>query len=222
MAAARRAWVAVTATDDFPVTLAPVRQALKGIAPVRVVALPFSPLSPAEEAEFANQLRGARGILLRPGYITATFLDRLPELRVVAVHGAGVDQVDLEACTTRGVLVTNAPGANADAVVELTLGLMLCLVRRIPEAAQRVSIERVWGEARLTGSELKGKTLGLVGTGQIGGRIIPIAKAFGMKVLAHDPGLTAAAIRALGAQPLKLEALQSSQRSYRVFSLIFH
>ncbi len=207
MAAPSKGWAAVTATEDFPVDLGPVRQALNGIAPVRVVPLPFSPLEKSEETRFAKMLRGAAGLLLRPGYITPSLLDQLPDLRVVAVHGAGVDQVDVAACTERGVLVTNTPGANADAVAELTIGLMLSLLRRIPSAAERVRTERVWGEARHTGEELRGKTLGLVGIGQIGERITRIAQAFGMKVCAHDPGLSQKEIRARGARPMKLDSL---------------
>ena len=207
MSTPRRSWAAVTATDDFPVAMDPVRKALKGVAPVRVVGLPFRPISEAEEKRFAGELRGAEGILLRPGYITPTLLDRLPDLRVVAVHGAGIDQVDVEACTERGVLVTNAPGANADAVAEITIGLMLSLARRIPESAARVSAERIWGAARHTGSELKGKTLGLIGFGQIGVRVGRIAQAFGMKVCAHDPALSKAEIRERGARGVTLDAL---------------
>lgn len=207
MATTARPWVAVTATEDFPVALAPVRRAMKGIAPVKVVPLPFSPLSPAREKPFAAMLQGAAGMLLRPGYVTPTLLDQLPDLRVVAVHGVGVDQVDVDACTQRGVLVTNAPGANADAVAELTIGLMLSLARQIPESAERVRSHRVWGEARHTGSELKGKTLGLVGIGQIGAKVAAIATAFGMTVTAHDPAVPAQDIRARGARPMTLDKL---------------
>lgn len=203
----RRPWVAVTATDDFPVSMKPVRDALKGIAPVRTVPLPFSPISETEEARFAKRFQGAAGILLRPGYITPNLLNRLPDLRIVAVHGAGVDQVDVDACTEHGVLVTNAPGANADSVAELTLGLMLGLARRIPQSAWRVHNEKVWGEARHTGSELRGKTLGLVAIGQIGRRVATLCRAFGMKVSAYDPGLPAKDIRAMGVRPMKLDAL---------------
>ena len=187
--------------------MAPVKKALAGVAPVRAVALPFRPLSDSEESAFAEKLGGAEGILLRPGYITASLLDLLPDLRVVAVHGAGVDQVDVAACAERGVLVTNTPGANANAVAELTLGLILSLARRIPEAASRVGSERVWGEARHTGVELKGKTLGLIGIGQVGGRLTKMAAALGMKVLAHDPGLVSREIKARGARPSRLETL---------------
>ncbi len=202
-----RPWVAVTSTDEMPVTLSPVRAALKGIAPVKVVELPFRPLGSAETRQYARMLSGAIGMLLRPGYVTSELLELLPALQVVAVHGAGVDQVDVEACSARGVLVTNAPGANAVAVAELTIALMLNLARRIPESAARVHGEGAWGEARHTGIELRGRTLGLIGLGQIGGRVADIARALGMKVVAFDPGLTAAEIRERGARPLGFETL---------------
>ena len=203
----KKRWAAVTSTPDLPVAMAPVKRAMAGVAPVRAVALPFRPLDKAEEAAFAGKLRGAEGILLRPGYITASLLDLLPDLRVVAVHGAGVDQVDVAACTERGVLVTNTPGANANAVAELTLALILSLARRIPQAASRVEAERVWGEARHTGVELKGKTLGLIGVGQIGSRLAKMALGMGMKVLAHDPGVRSEDIRARGARPARFDTL---------------
>ena len=205
----RKRWAAVTSTSDFPVAMAPVKRAMAGVAPVRAVALPFRPLTEEEEVLFAEKLNGAEGILLRPGYITASLLDLLPDLRVVAVHGAGVDQVDVAACTQRGVLVTNTPGANANAVAELTLGLILSLARRIPQAASRVGAERVWGEARHTGVELKGKTLGLIGIGQVGSRLTKMALAMGMKVLAHDPGLKSEEIKARGARPTRYDTLLS-------------
>ena len=205
----KQRWAAVTSTSDFPVAMEPVKRAMAGVAPVRAVALPFRPLTEEEDVLFAEKLNGAEGILLRPGYITASLLDLLPDLRVVAVHGAGVDQVDVAACTQRGVLVTNTPGANANAVAELTLGLILSLARRIPQAASRVGAERVWGEARHTGVELKGKTLGLIGIGQVGSRLTKMALAMGMKVLAHDPGLKSEEIKARGARPARFETLLS-------------
>ena len=207
MTSKKRRWVAVTATDDFPVSMKPVREALRGVAPVQTVPLPFSPIGAAQEKKFAKLFQGAAGMLLRPGYITPTLLDQLPDLKIVAVHGAGVDQVDVEACTARGVLVTNAPGANADSVAELTLGLMISLARRVAHSAWRVHHEKVWGEARHTGSELIGKTLGLVAVGQIGSRVARLCQAFGMKVCAYDPGVPAKEMRVIGVRPMKLDAL---------------
>ena len=203
----KKRWAAVTSTPDLPVAMAPVKRAMAGVAPVRAVALPFRPLNEEEEAAFARKLKGAEGILLRPGYITASLLALLPDLRVVAVHGAGVDQVDVAACTECGVLVTNTPGANANAVAELTLGLMLSAARRIPQAASRVGAERVWGEARHTGTELRGKTLGLIGIGQVGSRLTEMALAMGMKILAHDPGLKNEEIKARGARSARFDTL---------------
>ena len=125
-------WVALTGIADLPIAELPARQALEGVAEARVIGLPYKPLTADEEAHWAGELQGAGGILLRSGYITASLLDRLPDLKIVAVHGAGVDPVDIEACTARGVQVTNAPGANANAVAELVFGLMLAHVTPNP------------------------------------------------------------------------------------------
>ena len=201
------AWIALAATVDLPILEASVIAAAGGAFEVRNVALPYKPLSGEEEAHWAGQLQGAGGILLRSGYVTASLLDRLPDLKIVAVHGAGVDPVDVAACTERGVLVTNTPGANADAVTEITLGLMLSLLRRIPDAAHKVKADRAWDSARHTGGELKGRVLGLIGLGQIGQRVAMIAKAFGMRVVAHDPALSDAEISKRGAEPMRFESV---------------
>lgn len=200
-------WVALAATDELPIAEAPVRAALDGVAEARTVPLPYKPLGEDEEAQYAELLQGAAGLLLRSGYVTASLLTRLPDLRVIGVHGTGVDPVDLAACAARGVVVTNTPGANADAVTELTLALMLALLRRIPECAHRTRVERVWDDARQTGGELRGRTLGLVGFGQIGQRVGAIAKAFGMRITAFDPALAAAEIEAYGAEAMTMEEL---------------
>ena len=76
----KQRWAAVTSTSDFPVAMEPVKRAMAGVAPVRAVALPFRPLTEEEEVLFAEKLNGAEGILLRPGYITASLLDLLPDL----------------------------------------------------------------------------------------------------------------------------------------------
>lgn len=200
-------WVALAATDELPIAEAPVLAALDGLAEVRTVALPYKPLTDAEEARYAEDLQGAAALLLRSGYVTASLLDKLPDLRVIAVHGAGVDPVDVDACTERGVLVTNTPGANADAVTELTIALMLSLIRRIPESAHQTKTDRAWDAARHTGGELKGRTLGLVGFGQIGRRVATIANAFGMQVIASDPGLKPEVIEAGRAHSVSLDEL---------------
>lgn len=201
------AWVALAGTSELPIAEAPARAALEGVAEARVVALPYKKLTAEEEAHWAGELQGAAAILLRSGYVTAGLLDRLPDLKVVAVHGAGVDPVDIPACTERGVLVTNAPGANANAVAELVFGLMLALLRGIPGAAHKAKAERAWDAARVTGGELRGRTLGLVGFGQIGKRVAGIAQAFGMAVVASDPAVDAATMQAADVRPMSLADL---------------
>ncbi len=200
-------WVALAATEELPIVEAPVLAAMNGIAPVRTVALPYKSLDADEIVQYAGLLQGAGGMLLRSGYVTRALLDKLPALRVIGVHGTGVDPVDVDACTERGVIVTNTPGANADAVTELTIALMISVLRRLPESAHATRVERKWDAARHTGGELKGRTLGLVGYGQIGQRVGAIATALGMSVLASDPALSASEIAQLGASARPFEAL---------------
>ena len=99
-----------------------------------------------------------------------------PRLRVIARAGTGVDNVDVEAATERGILVMNAPGANSISVAELTLALMLALSRGIA-AADAAMKKGVWDKKRLTGAELRGKTLGIVGLGRIGQEVAARARA---------------------------------------------
>ncbi len=200
-------WVALCGTPDLPIADGPARRALDGTAEARLVALPYKKLTAAEETEWAGALQGAGGILLRSGYITPSLLAQLPDLEVVAVHGAGVDQADIAACTAHGVQVTNAPGANANAVAELVFGLMLALARGIPAASHQAKAERAWDTARVMGGELRGRTLGLVGFGQIGRKVAPIAQAFGMLVAASDPMVPDETMQALDVTPMPIEAL---------------
>lgn len=204
-------WIALAATPDLPIARTSVNRVVKDIAEIREIHVPYRPLSEKEIIFWAGQLKGAKGILLRSGYITAQFLKYLPDLKIVAVHGAGIDPVDLQACTEHEVYVTNTPGANADAVTEITIGLMLSLARKIPESAYQVKQNLAWDDARHTGSELKGKTLGLLGLGEIGRRVAIIAKAFGMNVIGHDPGISETQIQKRGANPVSLfELAQNS------------
>ncbi len=200
-------WVALCGTPDLPIASGPAIAALDGAAEAKTVALPYKKLDAGEEAHWAAALAGAAAILLRSGYVTASLLDRLPDLKTVAVHGAGVDPVDIDACTARGVQVTNAPGANANAVAELTFGLMLSLLRGIPGAAHKAKAERAWDSARVMGGELRGRTLGLVGFGQIGRKVGRIAQAFGMQVTASDPAVPDAEMQAADVTPTTFEQL---------------
>ncbi len=118
--------------------------------------------------------------------VDRALIDAAPNLRVIARAGTGVDNVDVEAATERGILVMNAPGANSISVAELTLALLLALSRGIA-AADAAMKKSVWDKKRLTGVELRGKTLGIVGLGRIGQEVAARARAFGMDLIAHDP-----------------------------------
>jgi len=107
-------------------------------------------------------------------------------LRVIGRHGVGLDNIDLKATKSAELIVTFAPEQNAVSVAELTLGLMLSLARKIPDANQATKNGN-WERQRFEGSELFGKKLGIVGLGKIGFRVGIRARAFGMSILAHDP-----------------------------------
>jgi D-3-phosphoglycerate dehydrogenase len=116
----------------------------------------------------------------------AKLLASAPKLRIIGRAGVGVDNIDAAEATRRGIVVMNTPGANAVAVAELTLGLMISMARSIPRANASMHAAR-WDKKTLQGSELRGKTLGIVGCGRIGLEVARRARAFGMTLLGYDP-----------------------------------
>ena len=138
-------------------------------------------------AELAAALADADGLLVRSATkVTAELLAAAPKLRIVARAGTGVDNVDVAAASARGILVVNAPGANSISVAEHACALMLALARSVP-AADRAMKDAKWEKKRFLGTELRGKTLGIAGLGRIGQEVAQRARAFGMRVVAHDP-----------------------------------
>lgn len=127
-----------------------------------------------------------------------------PRLMVVARAGVGVDSIDVDAATHAGVIVLNTPDANTIAATEQTFALMLSLLRRTPDAVASLRAGR-WERPKFIGTELFGKTLGIVGLGRIGGNIAIRAKAFGMRLLVHDPFISPARAEAFGANLASLE-----------------
>ena len=138
---------------------------------------------------------------------TAELLERCPRLLCVSSTGAGYDTVDTAACTKAGVLVVNQAGANAQAVAEHTIALMLDVSRRISEGDRLLRRERGFTREDIMGRETSGKTVGLVGIGQIGRLVAGLARAFGMTVLAFDPYLTEEEIARRGAASVRMSEL---------------
>ncbi len=135
------------------------------------------------------ELADADALIVRSAVqVDAALLEHAPRLRVIGRAGVGVDNIDTAAATHRGIVVMNTPGANAVAVAELTLGLMIAMCRQIPRANQTMH-SAVWDKKSLQGSELRGKTLGIVGLGRIGLEVARRAQAFGMDLIAYDPFL---------------------------------
>jgi D-3-phosphoglycerate dehydrogenase len=116
----------------------------------------------------------------------AELLAHAPKLRIIGRAGVGVDNIDAAEATRRGIVVMNTPGANAVAVAELTLGLMISMARSIPRANATMHAAK-WDKKSLQGSELRGKILGIVGCGRIGLEVARRARAFGMTILGYDP-----------------------------------
>ncbi len=162
-----------------------------GLAPLRgdarfEIAQVDDPADPA----FGEALAEAEGLIVRSATrVTGEMLARAPRLRVVGRAGVGVDNIDLEAATERGVAVLNAPAGNTVSAAELTLALVLSMARRVAEADASVRAGE-WARSRLKGVELRGRTLGLVGAGRIGSEVARRCRAFGMGVVAYDPYLT--------------------------------
>lgn len=142
-------------------------------------------------AELMDAMGAADALLVR----SATTVDRAliehsTNLKVIARAGTGVDNVDVQAATSRGILVLNAPGANSISVAEHACALMLALARSIPAADAAMKLGR-WDKKAFTGAELRGKTLGIVGLGRVGQEVAHRARGFGMDIVAHDPFIAA-------------------------------
>ncbi|MBB5326956.1 phosphoglycerate dehydrogenase [Tunturiibacter gelidoferens] len=135
----------------------------------------------------AAELSDADALVVRSAVqADAKLLESAPKLRVIGRAGVGVDNIDTDAATHRGIVVMNTPGANAVAVAELTLGLMISLARAIPRANSTMHAGK-WDKKSLQGQELRGKTLGIVGLGRIGLEVARRAASFGMNIIGYDP-----------------------------------
>ncbi|NIR44713.1 MAG: phosphoglycerate dehydrogenase [Gemmatimonadetes bacterium] len=139
-------------------------------------------------------------------HLTADILKHADSLKVIGRAGVGVDNIDVESATRKGVIVLNAPGGNVISVAEHTLALILALVRKIPQAD--ASVRRgEWKRGRFKGVELYGKTLGLAGAGRIGSEVAKRARSFGMRVEAYDPYLSRGRAEQVGIELVTLPDL---------------
>jgi D-3-phosphoglycerate dehydrogenase len=148
------------------------------------------------------------GVLLRAETFTREMIEASPRLRIIARHGVGTDNVDIDAATERGAWVTTTPGSNSNAVAEHVFALLLSAARHVPLAMDRVHSGK-WSEGKgdLTGFELEGRTIGILGFGAIGRRVAAIAGGFGMRVIVSDPVVTEESVSSAGGRLVDLSTL---------------
>jgi D-3-phosphoglycerate dehydrogenase len=151
---------------------------------------------PMTEERLIDLIADVDGAIVGVVPMTAEVLDQASALRVVSMHGVGVDHIDLKTAVAKGIIVANCPGSNDQAVADLTIGLMVAIARRILFVDRELRRQK-WG--RHCGSELWRKTLGLVGLGHIGRGVAKRAQGFEMNVLVYDPYVEPKEVEGLGA-----------------------
>ena len=180
----------IVISDDLPVSAADLLREVPGWT---VDARAGRPIPELETA-----LADADALVVRSATkVTRALIERAPKLRVIARAGSGVDNVDLDAASERGIVVMNAPGANSISVAELAMAFLLALARPIP-AADAAMKAQTWEKKKFMGAELRGKTLGLIGLGRIGQEVAQRARSFGMALVAHDPFISEEVAAQLG------------------------
>jgi D-3-phosphoglycerate dehydrogenase / 2-oxoglutarate reductase len=154
---------------------------------------------------FTGALANAEALIVRSATtVDGAMMDASPNLKVIGRAGVGVDNIDIPAATTHGVAVVNAPAGNTIAAAELTMGLILASMRRIPQADASVRAGK-WDRAAFKGSELRGRRLGLIGAGRIGAEVATRCQAFGMDVIIYDPYLPEERATEIGARLTDLD-----------------
>lgn len=157
--------------------------------------------------ELVERIKGYDALVIRSGTkVTADVINAADRLKVIARAGVGVDNVDVDAATKKGIIVVNAPGGNTISAAEHTIAMMLALARNIPQA--HASVKRgEWNRKKYTGVEVFNKTLGIIGLGRIGTEVAKRMKAFGMRILAYDPFITESKAAELGIKLASLEEI---------------
>lgn len=157
------------------------------------------------DAETREKLVGFDALLAGGENLNAQTMDQAENIKIIARNGVGFDKVDLDYCSERGIVVTNTPGAMADAVADLTFALLLGLTRQLVLGDSRVKEGEIYDLP--IGEDLCAMTLGLFGCGRIGAEVVRRALGFNMRVLVHDPWIEGEKVRALGAEPVDRETL---------------
>lgn len=179
----------------------------QGLAILRQAGITVDSMVGRTREELKASLSDADGLIVRSEtQVDRDLLAAGPKLTVVARAGVGVDSIDVPAATDAGVVVLNTPAANTVSAAEQTFGLMLALARHTPEAVQSLRDGR-WIRLQLVGTELQGKTIGIVGLGRVGGNVATRARAFGMNVLTYDPYISAARADTFDATLVDLDTL---------------
>ncbi len=160
-----------------------------------------------DAARIRMALENADALIVRSKTrVTADFLGQAPVLKVIGRPGTGVDNIDVGAATTRGVVVMNTPAGNSISAAEHTMGLMMSLLRRIPQADASMK-QGKWDRKKFMGAELYDKVLGIIGLGKVGMEVARRAQSFKMRILVCDPFVSAEAARDLDATLVSLEEL---------------
>src|SRR5712671_4030603 len=162
------------------------------------------------DGKLSEHLESADALIVRSAVqADAKLLSRAKKLRVIGRAGVGVDNIDLDAATRQGIAVMNTPGANAVAVAEQTMGMMLAMARHLCRADALMHAGR-WEKKSLQGTELRGKTLGIAGLGRICMEVARRARAFAMEIIAHDPFVSVAVAKEQGIRLLSLDELYAA------------
>ena len=157
--------------------------------------------------ELIREIKEYQGLIVRSATkVTREVIKAGNKLKVIGRAGAGVDNIDVETATENGIVVMNTPGGNAGAVAELVIGMMFALARKIPPADSSMKSGK-WEKKSFVGSELSGKTLGIIGIGFVGARVARKALALGLKVLAYDPFIPSGIAMKMGVDMTSMEEL---------------
>src|SRR5215468_10474786 len=173
----------------------------------RGVEVDFQPKLGADKEKLAAAIGDFDGLAVRSATkVTAKILDKATRLKVIGRAGIGVDNVDLSAATAKGIIVMNTPFGNSITTAEHAITLMLALARQIPQADVSTQAGK-WEKNRFMGVEITGKTLGVIGAGNIGSIVVDRALGLRMRVIAYDPFLSPERAADLGVHKVELEEL---------------